>query len=54
MKKKKREREKYKLPTSGMKERTSLEVPGIKGIIKEYCANKFNNLDEMHKFLERY
>ena len=41
-----------------MKGKISLEIPGIKGIRKEYYeefhANKFNNLDEMHKFLERH
>lgn len=41
-----------------MRETTSVWIPRIKRMIKEYYkqlhANKFYNFDEMDKFIERY
>ena len=46
----------YKLPTSEMREMTSLQILPILKEIKKYyeqaSANKFDNADETEKFLE--
>lgn len=38
-----------------MGEVTSLQIiKTIKGIVKQFYANKFDNLDKMNKFFERH